>query len=84
VEALAAGIPSIFTLSGIAQDFIVDGENALAVPFKDSQSIFNALVMLSDNEALRAKLKGSGPDSVKERFALHKMIEQLEQLYDAG
>ncbi|MBL0097760.1 MAG: glycosyltransferase [Bacteroidetes bacterium] len=26
IEALAAGIPSIFTLSGIAPDFIVDGK----------------------------------------------------------
>ncbi len=84
VEALAAGIPSIFTLSGISQDFIVNGENALVVPFRDSDAIFNALGRLSVDEPLRAKLKQAGWDSVRDRFALNKMIEQLEQIYDAG
>jgi len=39
VEALAAGIPSVFTISGIANEFIVHEENALVVPHEDSASI---------------------------------------------
>jgi glycosyltransferase involved in cell wall biosynthesis len=84
VEALAAGVPSVFTLSGIAQDFIVDEYNALTVPFKDSEAIFRALQRFSDEPQLKEKLALQGIQSVSERFALKKMIEQLELMYDAG
>lgn len=83
VEALAAGIPSIFTLSGIAQDFIVEGQNALTVPFKDSDAIYQALLRLRNEAGLREKLSRQGMRSVSERFTLKKMIEQLELMYDA-
>ena len=36
IEALAAGIPSIFTLSGVASEFIEHKKNALVVDFCDS------------------------------------------------
>lgn len=83
VEALAAGIPSIFTLSGIAQDFVVNEWNALTVDFKDSDAIFQALQRLANEPELRATLSRQGMQSVSERFTLQKMIEQLEKLYDA-
>lgn len=83
VEALAAGIPSVFTRSGIAQDFVVHEENALVVPFKDSEAIFQALQRLANEPQLRARLTENGIQSVRERFTLKKMIEQLELMYDA-
>jgi glycosyltransferase involved in cell wall biosynthesis len=39
VEALAAGVPSVFTPSGVAPEFIEDGRNALVVPFRDAEAI---------------------------------------------
>lgn len=43
VEALAAGVPSVFTLSGIALEFIEDRKNALVCKYGDSSDIYNAL-----------------------------------------
>ena len=43
IEALAAGIPSIFTLSGVAGEFIKNQENALVVDFKNTNSIYDSL-----------------------------------------
>ncbi|XZF13814.1 glycosyltransferase family 4 protein [Chitinophagaceae bacterium MMS25-I14] len=83
VEALAAGVPSVFTLSGIAPDFIENGKNALVVPFKDSNAIYEAMLAILGNEELRKKLKQEGWNSVKDRFALQQMIHQLENLYGA-
>jgi glycosyltransferase involved in cell wall biosynthesis len=81
VEALAAGKPSIFTLSGIAPNFIRDGENALIVPFCDSEAIYSALTRLLEDKSLRVRLSKNGPESVKERFDLPVMINALDNLY---
>lgn len=81
VEALAAGVPSVFTLSGIAPDFIRDKENALVVPFEDEDAIHQAISTILADPLLRDKLKSNGWISVRERFSLHKMIKQLNNLY---
>ena len=81
VEALASGIPSVFTLSGIASEFIVNRENALVVPFRDSMAIFYAIVELLVNKNLAGSISYNGREAVKKRFELDKMIQSLEKLY---
>ena len=80
VEVLASGIPSIFTLSGIAHEFIKDRDNALIVPYEDSQSIYRAVVELMENNHLRSKLIENGKISVQ-KFNLQDFIQKLEELY---
>ncbi|MCL5276215.1 MAG: glycosyltransferase family 4 protein [Deltaproteobacteria bacterium] len=80
VEALASGIPSIFTMSGIAHEFIKDRENALVVPYKDSEAIYNAMGEILNNERLMDKLIIAGKASI-EQFSINRMIEGLEKLY---
>ena len=43
VEALAAGVPSIVTLSGVATEFIEADRQALVVPYRDGPAIYEAL-----------------------------------------
>ncbi len=81
VEALAAGIPSVFTLSGIANDFIVHEENALVVDYKNSQEVEEAIYRLLTDKALAEQLKINGLKAV-ERFSLEDMINKLEDLYE--
>lgn len=81
VEALAAGVPSVFTLSGIAQEFIVDTKNALVVPFKDPEAIHQAMLQLLNDPILHEKLKQNGPESVRELFNFERYIQQLKMLY---
>jgi len=81
VEALAAGIPSVFTMSGIAKEFIEDKKNALVVDFKNSDAIYNSIYkILSDNE-LKDFLIDNGRNSVLSMFDVNKMIISLEVLY---
>jgi glycosyltransferase involved in cell wall biosynthesis len=82
VEALAAGIPSIFTLSGIACEFIKDRENAVVVPFKNSDAIRDALLYLLDNSEFCRSLSRKGKISVEENFTLERMIRSIETLYE--
>ncbi|MFN8309983.1 MAG: glycosyltransferase family 4 protein [Chitinophagales bacterium] len=81
VEALAAEIPSVFTLSGIANDFIKNEENALVVPYKSSPEIKDAVVRLLNDSGLREQLKENGKKSVFAGFDLPVMINALENLY---
>ncbi len=63
IEALASGIPSIFTLSGIATEFITD-KNALIVNFNNSAEIINSVELLLDNESKRNALVHEGYNAV--------------------
>ena len=80
VEALAAGIPSVFTLSGVAKEFIVNRKNALVVDFQNSNAIYNATMELLKDESLRNILIQNGQQSVQS-FALDVFIKKLEELY---
>lgn len=81
IEALAAGIPSIFTLSGIAREFIENERNALVVPFKDSMSILHSMQRLINNQALRKRLITEGRFDVTNSFSLETMLHKLQTLY---
>ena len=83
MEALAAGVPSIFTLSGIAPDFIVDNKNALVVSFKNSEAVYQAMLRILKDESLAEKLKHEGYKTVSGKFDLSRMINQLETLYES-
>ena len=81
VEALAAGAPSVFTLSGIAREFIENEENALVVPFKDSQAIYEAFLRLLNEPLLCEKLIINGKESVNSLFSFDTYIRNLKKLY---
>lgn len=81
VEALAAGVPSIFTLSGVAREFIVPEENALVVPFKDSQAIYDSMIRLLNDPLLCKKIASNGLKSVQGLFSFEDYILKLQELY---
>lgn len=82
VEALAAGIPSVFTLSGVANEFIVDQHNAMVVPYKDSNAIYRSVKKLLEDKTITDQLIINGKKDVSEKFELDKMILSLEHLYE--
>jgi len=81
IEALAAGVPSIFTLSGIAHSFIKHEENAVVVPFKNSEAIYQGILRLLNDKNLAGKLIKNGEKDVRALFELDKMIDKLNNLY---
>ncbi|MBL7924339.1 MAG: glycosyltransferase family 4 protein [Bacteroidia bacterium] len=83
VEALAAGIPSVFTLSGIANEFVKDGINALVVPYKNSGAIGEAMKRLLVNNELRTSLVLEGQKEVKQKFPVEVMMNALYRMYEA-
>ena len=81
VEALAVGIPSIFTLSGIASDFIQDKKNALVVDYHSSGQIYESLIKLLEDKELSNTLVQNGKHDLETYFSLPLMIQHLETIY---
>lgn len=83
IEAMAAGVPSVVTLSGIANDFIRDHVHAMVVPWCDSASITKSIAELLADEKLRLEISAKAKAYVHAEFQIEKMIRELENLYDA-
>ena len=80
VEAMAASKACVFTLSGIAPEFVVNEENALVVPYEDSDAVYAALKRLLDDHGLKKRLQSNTVDAVRD-YALDIFINRLEKLY---
>jgi len=80
VESLASSRASIFTLSGIAHEFVIDGYNALVVPYQNADAIYQALNRLHKDNELKSRLTSNAAASVKD-YNLQKFINRLEALY---
>ncbi len=81
VEALIMGVPSVFTLSGVAPEFIKHEFNALVVEYKNSEVIARAIDRILKNNDLKDTLVKEGKSSVQ-KFSLDGMISKLQSLYD--
>jgi len=80
VEALASGIPSIFTPSGVASEFIEHEKNALVIPFKDSDATYHSITRILVENSFREELIQNGIASAN-MFSLNIMIDKLKKLY---
>ncbi|MDO9000760.1 MAG: glycosyltransferase family 4 protein [Bacteroidota bacterium] len=81
VESLASSVPSVFTLSGIANDFIIDKHNALVVDYKNTKAIYEGVKQIIENKSLASTLINNGKADVENLFDISKMILALETLY---
>lgn len=82
IEALAANIPSVFTLSGVAGEFIVNEQNALVVDYKNTEQIYTAIDRVLTDQELRKNLILNGQKSIVEKFSLQLYINKLTSLYE--
>lgn len=81
VEALASGVPSVFTLSGVAPEFIKHGHNAIVVEYKNIEATTTAILQILGDKALQQALIKTGRTSVQP-FSLTNMLSKLETLYE--
>ena len=83
IEALAAGVPSVFTLSGIAREFIKDGENALTVPFEDEKAILEAMQRLLAHPQEAQAMAARAQSHLEDNFGIHLHLKRLYALYQS-
>lgn len=80
IEACAARLPSIFTLSGIAPHFVQHEYNALVVDYKDETAIYNAMIRLVNDKALAEELSRNAIQSVQ-AYNFETFSEKILALY---
>lgn len=83
VEALAAGIPSVFTISGVAQEFIEHEKNALVVPYMDENAICDSIKSILEDSKLRKQLITVGLADIKV-FSIESQMLKLKKLHQLG
>jgi glycosyltransferase involved in cell wall biosynthesis len=81
IEALAAGIPSVFTIAGIAAEFIRHEDNALVADYKNSEGIRDSILRILKNPVLKDRLIQNGKESVRGKFEFDRYIKSLEEFY---
>ena len=84
VEALLCGVPSVFTLSGVAREFVRHERNALVVPFSSAAGIAASVERILEDGVLANGLKQRGREDAERLFQLSHMIESFEELYRCG
>ncbi len=81
IEALLCQIPSVFTISGIASNLIKNGHNAIVVDYKNEDQIFDAIMAILNNEALKTKLQTNCKNQDFSDFNLNSFNLKLQNLY---
>lgn len=81
VEAMAAGIPGVYTLSGVATEYIENYKNALVVDYKNSDEIYNAIKIYLEDDALKNRIVKQAKEDVFNLFSLQRMNEELKKIY---
>lgn len=80
IEPLIVGIPCVFTLSGIAREFIVHGRNAMVVDFENEEQICAAIIRLLEDPVMAQKLLENGRNDLG-RFTMDRYLTELNELY---
>jgi|SoiMethySBSTD1v2_1073268.scaffolds.fasta_scaffold117329_2 glycosyltransferase involved in cell wall biosynthesis len=81
IEPLALGVPSVFTLSGAACEFVKDKVNALVVPYDDPSATRTAIVSILEDGALRNHIVENGRADVWNLFNAERFSAELDALY---
>lgn len=81
IEALALKTPSVFTLSGVANDFAKNEQNCMLAQHKNTQEIFESINKILENKNLKDILINKGYELVKENYSVNQMIKALEKVY---
>ncbi len=83
VEALAAGVPSIFTLSGVATEVMVHQHNAWLVSPQNSEEIASGMCAILEDKALQQRLISNGKQLVEQHFDIVKTTRSLALFYQS-
>jgi glycosyltransferase involved in cell wall biosynthesis len=80
IESLLVQVPSIFTLSGVAREFVKHEYNAWVVDFEKSDQIAEGILKLLVDKNLSKQLRANGQISIQQ-FSIGQHILGLEKLY---
>jgi glycosyltransferase involved in cell wall biosynthesis len=81
IEALAAETPVVATRVGGVPDVVRDGEEGFLVDTGDTDKLAERLGRLARDPELRARLGRSGRSRVLKRYAVNRLLDDVDRLY---
>jgi len=81
IEALAAGTPVVATRVGGVADVVRDGVDGFLVAPGDVDAMADALERLARGAELRELMGAAGRERVRERYAVERLIDDVDRLY---
>ncbi|MCS7085125.1 MAG: glycosyltransferase family 4 protein [Bacteroidia bacterium] len=81
VEAPAAGVPCVFTLSGIALEFVRHMHNAYVVAYNDPKAIADGIRFFLQNPEERKRIVANARRDVQSLFDIRDVVKRYEALY---
>jgi glycosyltransferase involved in cell wall biosynthesis len=83
IEALAAGKPVVATRVGGVPDVVRDGEDGFLVDPGNVVELAERLAALAHDPALRERMGAAGRARVLPRYAVQRLVEDVDRLYRA-
>jgi glycosyltransferase involved in cell wall biosynthesis len=83
IEALATGRPVVATRVGGVPDVIREGEDGFLVEVGDIDALAERLARLAEDPELRARMGGSARKRVLARYAVDRLVDDVDRLYRA-
>ncbi len=81
VEAMVAGIPCVYTISGIANEFVKHRDNALVVDYMNAEQIYDAVMEILSSPLEAGKRAENAYEQVLEIFDVTGMINETIRNY---
>ena len=81
VEAMAAHVPVVATMSEGAQEIIEDDRTGRLIPIGDVEALARTINGLLSDPGERIRLSNNAQRTVRERFSLEAMLSATEQVY---
>jgi glycosyltransferase involved in cell wall biosynthesis len=81
IEALAAGRPVVATRVGGVPDVVQEGQDGFLVDPGATDDLADRLARLARDPALRERMGGAGRERVLPRYAVVRLIDDVDRLY---
>jgi glycosyltransferase involved in cell wall biosynthesis len=83
LQAGAMGLPSIVTNISGCNELIIDGENGIIIPTKNSEAIYESMMLMITNIAYRSKLKFNARRMIISRYEQQLVWEAILLEYES-
>jgi len=81
IEAMASGCPVVATRVGGLPDLIEDHKTGRLVPPREPEALTNTILALLNDPQMAQDLGKNGRDSVRGRFGLERLLNDIDSLY---
>lgn len=82
LEAGAMGLPSIVTDINGSREIIRQGENGIIIPSKNSQALYDAMMIMMNDKSARDRMAGKAREMIASRYEQSFVRKCLYDLYD--